>query len=194
MNIAETSGREVPRLRRIDKPIKGPTGAKIVGYEWRSKLIEDVDSRGNERIRRVSDWDDHDTSEGTGRSIVHTFYVEHPDGRITVEGRNSAQNVLGIDQSRLKTIAKNEQAAQKYKAEHSAREAAKIEKLAKGTTQEAARDFRMRGGSPASEADFMASLLFEKDGKYYRAAPFRRDDLEPHGWRVIKRGLTPIEE
>ena len=49
-----------------------------MGEKWHSGRQEFVEGR-------VSDWDNKETSTGTGREIVHAFYVQHPDGKVTVE-------------------------------------------------------------------------------------------------------------
>ena len=182
----------VPPRFQMDKPIVGPTGAKIVGYEWRSTMGEKWSNAKQEYVEaRVSDWDNSDTSTGTGRDIVHVFYVEHPDGRVRPEGIRSAQNVLGINETRLMTIAKRERAAQQYREQQLAADVAAYEKTAKDTPAEAARDFRVRNRSQfrSFEEDnqlFNESVLFEKGGKYVRRLPSATENMVRHGWTVVE--------
>jgi hypothetical protein len=88
---------KVPKGSALVQPLKGRVpGTAIIGYEWQSK-IEDVDSGTDAGVvaKRVSDWDRSGFSTGTGREIVHHFYVKHPDGSVTLEGVRSAEKILG---------------------------------------------------------------------------------------------------
>lgn len=190
----------VPPKFEIKKPIEGPTGAKIVGYEWRSH-IDDVwsESKGETVARRVSDWSSADESAGTGRSIVHVFYVEHPDGKTTIEGVNSAQNILGISQTKLQAIAKHEQAAQRYAEETSRQMASEISKSASTSESEADAAYR-RANHPdkmmwgtreqhieASDESFRNSTLLTNGKKYFRTGlPDIISSLKEHGWEEAK--------
>lgn len=87
----------VPAKSRLNHAIKGSVpGTAIVGYEWKS-MIADVDTGTDEGVvaKRVSDWDQSGFSTGTGREIVHHYYVKHPDGSVTLEGVRSAEKILG---------------------------------------------------------------------------------------------------
>ena len=192
----------VPPKFEIKKPIQGPTGAAIIGYEWRSKMGEKWSNREGGYVEgRVSDWDNSDTSKGTGRDIVHVFYVQHPDKSITIEGIRSAQNVLGIAESRLMTIAKKEQAAQAYREQQAKAEAEIWEKAAKPTAAEAARDYRQRNYSAMrsfeeNNALFNESVLFEKGGKFVRRPAKAAEFMHGNGWKLVendpaKPALTP---
>ena len=69
--------------------IVGPSGTKLKSYVWSYKLEEFVDKAGEERVRRVSDWDKADQSAATGRDLVHKFLVELPSGEqklVSAEG------------------------------------------------------------------------------------------------------------
>lgn len=97
----------VPKGASLQKPIVGASGAKIIGYVWQSK-IDDVFSKreGGMVGKRVSDWDASDISTGTGREIVHHYYVEHKDGSVTLEGVRSAEKILaGISDDDKKTLS-----------------------------------------------------------------------------------------
>lgn len=181
----------IPERFLLKRPIKGPTGASIVGYEWRSR-IETVFHKGKQEYveTRVSDWESSGESTGTGREIVHLFYVSHPGGQLTVEGVNSAKKILGLSESRLKTIAKQEQLAQQFKKQQDNRESALIERAAKPSRAEASRDFRQRNFSHQrswedNEKLFSDSVLWEKNGKYFRTTHDKQLMLE-HGWTVAQ--------
>jgi hypothetical protein len=87
---------KVPQGHTLNNPIKGSVpGTAIIGYEWKS-MIADVESKTEGTVaKRVSDWDASGFSTGTGREIVHHFYVKHPDGSVTLEGVRSAEKILG---------------------------------------------------------------------------------------------------
>ena len=189
----------VPPRFQMAKPIVGPTGAKIVGYEWRSTMGEKWSNReGGYVDARVSDWDNADKSTGTGRDIVHVFYVEHPGGTVRPEGIRSAQNVLGINESRLMTIAKKERAAQQYREQQERADVEAFTKVAKPSPAEAARDYRQKNYSPMrsfeeNDAIFRQSVLFEKDGKFVRRGPNATDRMERAGWtRVANDPAKPL--
>jgi hypothetical protein len=184
---------EVPRGASLRSPIKGQNGSSIVGYEWRS-VVSDVPSarEGGLVSRRVSDWERSGTSEGTGREIVHVFYVRHPDGTVTAEGIGSANKILGIDQPRLRSIASREQQAQGARVKESEAILAEYAKRALPTEEESRADWRKRmeanaqaGGKPLGLA-----TLIEKDGRYLRlptsVVEARREMLESGGWKVAK--------
>jgi hypothetical protein len=105
MNTAEFE----PRFR-LRTPIRGRTGAEIVGYHWVSHLEE-----GMFKDRRVSSWEDAQTSVPTGRKIVHLYWVQMPDtGEIILMGVGAAKKALGLTEAKLYSIAKAETAAQRY--------------------------------------------------------------------------------
>lgn len=180
----------VPPKFEIKKPIKGPTGAKIVGYEWKSKIGEKWSNRRQEYVEaQVSDWDSSETSRGTGRDIVHTFYVEHPDGHVTTEGIRSAQNILGISETRLQKLAKDEQVTQAARRRQDESLLRELEGSLHPTTTEAAQAYRRNSYSPLrstaeNDALFDRSVLFEKDGRYRRIDPDVSGArlLQENGW------------
>lgn len=178
----------IPRRFKINKPIIGPTGASIVGYEWRSH-VDTVWSEGKQDYveRRVSNWDDSETSTGTGRDIVHVFHVSHPDGTVKPEGIRSAQNVLGISETKLMTIAKKERAAQQYRQQQDEAEQKSIDQRALNTPAEAARSYRTINYSPMrsfeeNDAIFRESELWEKGGKFVRRHKNASEQMESYGW------------
>lgn len=90
-------GRSKPKEEvHFAKPIQGPSGAKLMSYVWQYQMEEYIDSRGEDAVRRVSDWDKSIPSDETGREIVHQFMVLTPDGvnhQVSIE---SAINLLGF--------------------------------------------------------------------------------------------------
>jgi hypothetical protein len=116
MNTAELEPRYMLRT-----PIRGKTGAEIVGYQWVSHMEE-----GMFRDRRVSSWEDAQVSVPTGRKIVHLFWVRMPDtGEIILMGVGAAKKALGLAEAKLYSIAKSEAAAQRYWKDIWDREASK---------------------------------------------------------------------
>jgi len=88
--------RSKPRSRMdLQRPVVGPSGAKLTAYEWQHKFVDDVDKRGEDRVRRISDWDKAAPSEHTGRDIVHHFEVVTPGGEAKTVSAESALVLLG---------------------------------------------------------------------------------------------------
>jgi len=85
-----------PRKRvEFDTPIKGPSGAVLKAYEWQYEFEEYIDDRGEERVRRVSDWNKAELSDETGRDIVHQVEVVTPDGLGYLVSAESALKLMG---------------------------------------------------------------------------------------------------
>jgi hypothetical protein len=76
-------------------PITGPSGARLTAYEWKYKFEEYTDSRGEDRVKRVSDWDMAELSDETGRDIVHQFEVVDENGRGSLVSAESALKIMG---------------------------------------------------------------------------------------------------
>ena len=89
---------------KFSNPIETPLG-KVIGYEWRSKLIE-ADSGGPEGmvLKRVSDWDKATTNAETGRDIVHHFTIEKGDGEISTVSLESTLKSAGTSAKDLKSL------------------------------------------------------------------------------------------
>jgi hypothetical protein len=171
---------------RFKTPIKGKTGAEIIGYQWVSR-VED----GMYGDRRVSDWSAAQTSVPTGRQIVHLFWVRTPDGKETLMGVGATQKALGLNEQRLYSIAKREQENQVYQSKQEKRELDAIEASAVETPNEAARLHRKNTSSAMrSESEneilFLDSVLLSKGGKYLRAGKARQSLLEENGWKVVE--------
>lgn len=79
----------------FDRPIIGPTGARLVSYTWQWKPIELVNVRGDDVVRRISDWDKSERSADTGREVVHQFEVD-VDGHVQLVSAQSALKLLGF--------------------------------------------------------------------------------------------------
>lgn len=94
---AESAARRVNPVTTIDfaKPIVGPTGARLKSYTWQWKPMEFVDARGEERVKRISDWDASEASGDTGREVVHQFVVDD-GGADKVVSAESALKLLGF--------------------------------------------------------------------------------------------------
>jgi hypothetical protein len=79
----------------FSKPLIGPSGARLISYEWRWKPEEYIDNRGEDKVRKVSDWGQAEQSVDTGRDIVHQFMVEMPNGNSKLMSAESVLSVLG---------------------------------------------------------------------------------------------------
>ncbi len=76
-------------------PYSGPSGAAITAYEWRYKLVEQTDKRGEEVACRVSDWQEAEESDESGRLVVHQFLVRQPSGETRLASLEGALRLLG---------------------------------------------------------------------------------------------------
>ncbi len=85
------------------EPYVGKTGAKLTSYLWENKPEEYIDMRGEERTRRISDWDNAEENPFTRREIVHQFTVETTDGNVHVVSAETAAKLLGVSQSTIRT-------------------------------------------------------------------------------------------
>jgi hypothetical protein len=103
MMVEAQKPKAVPALGRtrpastIDfaRPIIGPSGARLLSYTWQWKPMEFVDARGEERVKRISDWDASEASGDTGRDVVHQFVVDDNGTEKTVSAE-SALKLLGF--------------------------------------------------------------------------------------------------
>ena len=181
---------ELDNEHRLKKPIKGKTGAEIVGYQWVS-TVED----GMYGDRRVSDWSGAQTSVPTGRQIVHLFWVRTPDGQETLMGVGAAKKALGYNEQRLYSIAKQEQLAQREWKRRWDSESDRIEKEGADTTADANRQYR-KANNPANmmwgtleqhmaaaEDSFNKARLLTKNGKWIRTGSEETiSELTARGW------------
>lgn len=178
----------VPPRKQLGKPIVGPSGAKIVGYDWKYHYELRV-RRGEEVEVPVSDWSQKGKSEGTGRDIVHHFFVEHPDGKVTLEGMNSAQKILGISLPKLKTVAKNEAAAREFRLKQEKRLAQQYEDYSAPSPNDAHRDYWQRNKMDSRPAEIQHQLLNDtvtltKNDKYIKVPRSTGEMLKDHGWET----------
>lgn len=90
----------------FEKPYVGKTGAKLLGYEWPHIKVEEVDKRGEEVVRRYSDWTMADISDMTGRKFVHKFIIERTDGTETTLSAESAAVALGLSEAATRSKAR----------------------------------------------------------------------------------------
>jgi hypothetical protein len=95
-SVLSAASRFRPReLVTFDKPLVGPSGASLVAYEWQWQPEEYVDKYGEDRVRRVSDWEKATSSSESGRDIVHQFRVKMPDGSVKIVSSESVVQLLG---------------------------------------------------------------------------------------------------
>jgi hypothetical protein len=96
-------------------PLCGPSGSSLVSYTWQWEPFYYIDNYGEERVRRVSDWDKAETNAATGRDIVHQFAVRDSNGVTQVVSAETAARLLGWAQqaaeftsaaSRAKSLAR----------------------------------------------------------------------------------------
>lgn len=93
---AESAKRKRPQgTIEFARPIVGKDGNRLLSYSWQWKPFEYVDARGEERIARVSDWDNSATSAETGREVVHQFTVD-VDGKLQTVSAEGALRLLGF--------------------------------------------------------------------------------------------------
>lgn len=114
MNWYKKAQTDIPKRFRpketyvFPKPLQGPSGASIISYEWQYTFEDYVDSTGEDRTRRISDWDKAVNSEDTNRLIVHQFIVSLPDGTSKYVSAESAAKLLGyISTSQIPPSHKN---------------------------------------------------------------------------------------
>lgn len=90
--IKQGASRKRSNIGVFVKPIVGPSGASLTAYDW--KWTWGLSEDGEDEIK-VSDWDESQKNEHTGRDIVHHFHVNTPDG-MQVVSVDSAIKLLGL--------------------------------------------------------------------------------------------------
>jgi len=70
--------------------IEGPSGARFLGYEWRSIIGE-----GKDGPRAVSDWENAEICATCGRPIVHVYWVRIGKNPSTPYGADHVHLALG---------------------------------------------------------------------------------------------------
>jgi hypothetical protein len=106
--------------QRVDfeKPVIGPNGNKLISYQWAYEWTEQPNREGEIKPKRISNWDQAESSASTGRDIVHQFTIEKPNGETITVSSESVPFELGYAEksqmkdlpslvSAVKTLAKN---------------------------------------------------------------------------------------
>lgn len=91
---------------RFSVPYVGKDGVALVGYVWPNKKEEFIDSRGEERVRTVSDWELAVKNLETGRQIIHQFAVRLADGTERDVSAETAATLLGVAETTVRGNAK----------------------------------------------------------------------------------------
>lgn len=187
---------DVPDRARLLKPMGGRTGHKLVGYQWLTKQGEKWSNyEGGIVAARVSDWDKALVSEMTGRSIVHAFYIQDPDGRVTVQGRVAAAKLLGFGEDKLTSIAELEKVRQQNQRQAEDASEADVAKHAPSTATQAIEGWK-RLHSFMPEAPYREAWgelrVLEKDGKFFAGLPSKTKPdastygvLAARGWKDV---------
>ncbi len=81
----------------FNPPVKGPSGAELLAYEWQWMMDSFQDSHGEEQLKRVSDWERSEQNAETGRRVVHQFKVRRPDGSTGLVSSETAVKLLGFN-------------------------------------------------------------------------------------------------
>lgn len=81
----------------FNPPLKGPSGAELLAYEWQWMMDSFQDSHGDEQLKRVSDWERSEQNAETGRRVVHQFKVRRPDGSTGLVSSETAVKLLGYN-------------------------------------------------------------------------------------------------
>jgi hypothetical protein len=102
----------------LSQPIKGPSGVEFLGYDWRHYLDEQPDNRGEIVTKRVSDWEEAESSDDTGRQIVHLFSVKTPDGDAKTMSLESMLKAMGFQNANAGAGVRSLANAFKQKAIH----------------------------------------------------------------------------
>jgi hypothetical protein len=90
--IKQGASRKRSNIGVFVKPIVGPSGASLTAYDW--KWIWGLSEDGEDE-KKVSDWEQSEKNDHTGRDIVHHFHVRTPDG-MQVVSVDSAIKLLGL--------------------------------------------------------------------------------------------------
>ncbi|MEI7532873.1 MAG: sigma-70 family RNA polymerase sigma factor [Verrucomicrobiae bacterium] len=84
-------------------PYRGPSGAEVTAYQWKYKVIGEIDKRGEEISKRISDWDESEASDESGRLIVHQFAVKLQNGETRLTSLEGAMRMLGYAQGDVRS-------------------------------------------------------------------------------------------
>ena len=210
---AELSRTRAAEPVMFDRPFEGNGGTKLIGYDWKNREEHYVDARGEDRVRRVSDWGQADTNSETGRDIVHHFIVEDADGKQHVVSAETAADMLGVSADSVRRNASRmaDEQQSRIEAEANAKQSSEEfvrmlnEATAHDTPAKAAEDalggdlpgLRKRGiqdardwqESPSEFRDYNSRRelpFFTKNGKYVFADSPATDSAEiGDGWKAV---------
>ncbi len=109
----------------FNTPLTGSNGTQLLSYEWQWKPEETINLKGDNVVRRISDWENAINNLETGRDIVHNFKIKTPSGEIKSVSLESAIKLLGGENTKnvksisstLKSIVKNKLQLQGYRAQ-----------------------------------------------------------------------------
>lgn len=106
MRFSVNEARRGKPVRAIEftSPIVGPTGAKLLGYEWAWKYDQVQREDGEMVDRRVSDWEESQANLSTGREIVHKFAVQKGDQISTVSLETALKAMGFLDETAAKPV------------------------------------------------------------------------------------------
>jgi hypothetical protein len=197
------AGQEVDRVGVHGEPLIDVHGKEagrwlIVDYEERKTKEEYVDSRGEDRIRWVADWENSEVSAGSGQRIVNIFWLKQKDtGRQLPFGEETAYLAMGVPLGKSQRLAR--QILDKKRSDEESGKAGKatLEKLAQPSAEEAERYWQKRSDdSRATSAGGWRTILepkdralYEKDGKF--VSPADREEnikaaLEKDGYKRVQ--------
>lgn len=91
----ELADQQESRIVRFDDPMTGPSGARLVAYDWKNDAKAVPDMFGEDQAQRKSNWSRSLVNHQTGRGIVHQFHVRMPDGSERVMSMESALRAMG---------------------------------------------------------------------------------------------------
>jgi len=199
----------------FSKPYEGATGAKLVGYEWAQRKEEYVDRRGENRTRRVSDWDQAVKNLQTGRDVVHQFHITTKDGENHIVSAETAADMLGVAQSTVRTNAVRllqQEIDARKKGETDAARVAELDAMESFATPAAAIESRKPDGYIARVVDRALSegktwgsadgdapgrekyRFLKRDGKFIFSPELVTDGSVLHaaGWRTVELRANEI--
>lgn len=96
-----TSRQKPNRIIYFNPPLIGKNGNKLIAYEWKYEYVVDF-KKGEEILKRISDWSNSSKNEETGRDIVHQFIIETPNKEIFHVSAESIPSNLGLVNSTSK--------------------------------------------------------------------------------------------
>jgi hypothetical protein len=114
--------------------------SKLVGYEWKTESGEKFSAYDGGLVAcKVSDWNQAEKSQLSGRTIVHIYWIEK-DGQLLPYGKNSAMKELGIKAGTLKNKAEEYMTKARRQAENHKHLLKSFELMQKHSSVELAND------------------------------------------------------